>query len=192
MGIRRCAATAGAMTALLATGWAAPAQATIYERENFRFSESVEEELCGIAVRRDTTARGTLRVRTGKGDLDQAFFGSASVRFTDTFTNLETTASFSISGTGVFGKDIKATPLGDGIFAFKVQDSGTVVVRDGDGRVVLRGAGSWWSTIVFDSLGDSAPGGEVISETLGRVNGPHPGLEMDDDEFCAMVEDLIG
>jgi hypothetical protein len=107
MGIRRCAATAGAMTALLATGWAAPAQATIYERENFRFSESVEEELCGIAVRRDTTARGTLRVRTGKGDLDQAFFGSASVRFTDTFTNLETTASFSISGTGVFGKDIR-------------------------------------------------------------------------------------
>jgi hypothetical protein len=103
----------------------------------------------------------------------------------------ERCASFSISGTGVLGKDIKATPLGDGIVAFKVQDSGTFVVRDGDGRVVLRDAGSWWSTIVFDSLGDSAPGGEMTSETLGRVNGPHPGLDMDD-EFCAMVEDLIG
>lgn len=192
MGIRRCAATAGAMTALFVTGWAVPAQATLYEHEKFTDSESVEEDLCGIAVRRDSTVKANLRIRTGKGALDQAFFGSATLRFTDTFTNLETTASFSITGIGVFGKDIKATPLGDDIFAFKVQDSGTVVVRDGDGRAVLRDAGSWWTTIVFDTLGDSAPGGEIISETLGRVNGPHPGLEMDDDEFCAMVEDLIG
>jgi hypothetical protein len=192
MGIRRCAATAGALTVGLAAGWAAPAQATIYDHEKLSFSESAEEELCGLAVRRDSTAKGTIRVRTGKGRFDQAFFGSASIRFTDTFTNLETQASFSISGTGVFGKDIKATPLGGDVFEFKVQDSGTIVVRDGDGRVVLRDAGSWVTLIEFDTLGDSAPGGEIIDEVLGRVSGPHPGLEMDDDAFCAMVEDLIG
>ena len=54
---------------------AVPARATIFERGTFSFAESVEEDLCGIAARRDSVAAGKFRNRTGKGDLDQAFFG---------------------------------------------------------------------------------------------------------------------
>jgi hypothetical protein len=142
-------------------------------------------------VRRDTVAGGHFRNRTGKGELDQAFFGQSSFKFTDTFTNLATGASFSIGGK-LTGMDVKATPLGGTVFEFKSRESGTVVVRDMDGNVVLREAGAVWTTVVFDTLGDSMPGGEVLDESVDRVSGPHPLLEMDEAAFCDMVGDLIG
>jgi hypothetical protein len=145
--------------------------------------------LCGIEVRRDTTASGHFRNRTGKGDLDQAFFGQSSVEFSDTFTNLATDASFSIEGR-LTGMDVKATPLGGNVFEFKFRESGIVVVRDMDGNVVARDRGAIWTTIVFDTLGDSMPGGEVLDETVDRISGPHP--LFDEAAFCATVHDLIG
>ena len=57
---------------------------------------------------------------------------------------------------------------------------------------MLRDRGAIWWTVVFDTLGDSRPGGEVIAETVDRVSGPHPLFEMDDAAFCSMVHDLIG
>jgi hypothetical protein len=61
-----------------------------------------------------------------------------------------------------------------------------------DGNVVLREAGAIWFEIVFDTLGDSMPGGEVLDETVLRVSGPHPLFDMDEAAFCGMVHDLIG
>jgi hypothetical protein len=191
MGFRRYVATAGALAIMVVMAGAVPAQATIFDKGHFSFQDSVEEDLCGIAVRHDITASGHFRNRTGKGDLDQAFFGQASFEFTDTFTNLATDASFSIEGR-LTGMDVKATPLGGNVFEFEFRESGTVVVRDMDGNVVLRDAGTTWITIVFDTLGDSRPGGEVLDETVDRVSGPHPLFEMDEAAFCDMVHDLIG
>ena len=88
--------------------------------------------------------------------------------------------------------DVKATPLGGNVFEFKFRESGTVVVRDMAGNVVLRDAGATWITIVFDTLGDSMPGGEILDETVDRVSGPHPLFEKDEAAFCDMVHDLIG
>ena len=175
----------------LALAGAVPAQATIFERGTFSFEESVEEDLCGIAVRHDDVATGKFRNRTGKGDLDQAFFGKVNLEFTDTFTNLATGAHFAIAG-HVVNKDVKATPLGGTVFEFKVRESGPVVVRDMNGNTVLRDRGAIWFTVVFDTLGDSQPGGELLAETVDRVSGPHPLFEMDDTAFCDMVHDLIG
>jgi hypothetical protein len=180
-----------AVVAMVVMAGAVPAQATVFNKGHFTFEESVEEDLCGIDVRRDTVASGHFRNRTGKGDLDQAFFGQSSLEFTDTFTNLATGASFSIGGR-LTGMDVKATPLGGNVFEFKFRESGMVVVRDMDGDVVLREAGAVWSTIVFDTLGDSMPGGVVLDESVDRVSGPHPLLEMDEAAFCDMVHDLIG
>ena len=61
-----------------------------------------------------------------------------------------------------------------------------------DGDDVLREAGAVWMTIVFDTLGDSMPGGEVLDERIDRVSGPHPLLEMDEATFCELVHDQIG
>jgi hypothetical protein len=189
MGFKRYVATAGALAILVVMAGAVPAQATVFEHGTFTFEESVNQDLCGIAVRRDTVASGEFRTRTGKGELDQAFFGHNSVKFTDTYTNLATGASMSVGG-HFTDMDVKATPLGGNIFEFKFRSSGMVVVRDMDGDVVARDRGSFWTTVVFDTLGDSMPGGEVVSETVDRINGPHPLFE--EEAFCAVVHDLIG
>src|SRR5688500_15323269 len=110
MGFRRCFAIAGTLAMLVVMASAVPSQATIFDKGHFFFQDSFEEDLCGIAVRHDFTVSGHFRDRTGKRDLDQAFFGQATVQFTDTFTNLATDASFSIEGR-VIDKDLRATPL---------------------------------------------------------------------------------
>jgi hypothetical protein len=191
MPLRRYVTFPAVLALLVVMAAAVPAQATIFNKDRFTFQNSFEEDLCGIAVRHDIDVSGHFRNRTGKGDLDQAFFGQASFKFTDTFTNLATGTSFSIEGR-ITSMDVKASPLGDNVFDFTSRDSGTTVVRDMDGNVVLREAGAIWFEIVFDTLGDSMPGGEVLDETVLRVSGPHPLFDMDEAAFCGMVHDLIG
>jgi hypothetical protein len=191
MGFRRCVALAAMLATMAATADAAPAHATIFNKDHFTFQDSDEEDLCGIAVRHDITASGRFRNRTGKGDLDQAFFGQSTVELTESFTNLATGASFSTEAR-VTAMDVKATPLGGDIFEFKTRESGTTVLRDNDGNVVLREAGAIWTIVVFDTLGDSMPGGDTLDETVLRVSGPHPLFDMDDAAFCGMVQGLIG
>jgi hypothetical protein len=191
MGLRRSGGLAAVLAMLVVMVGAAPAPATVFNKDHFTFQDSFEEDLCGIAVRHDIDVSGHFRNRTGKGDLDQAFFGLTGFEATDTFTNLATGASFSIEAR-LTGMDVKATPLGGNVFEFKFRESGTVVVRDMDGNVVLREAGAIWRLVVFDTLGDSMPGGETLDETVLRVSGPHPLFEMDEAAFCNMVHDLIG
>lgn len=193
MRIGRYLATAGALAMLVVLAGAAPAQSTIYERGTFSFEESVEEDLCGIAVRRDSAFSVNFRVRTGKGELDQAFFGGEVFEGSDTFTNLATGAFFTIEGHGTF-RDVRATPVGGNVFEFKILVSGPInVVRDMQGNVVLRDRGAIWQTFLLDTLGDSQPGGELLAESLDRVSGPHPLFpDMDEAAFCDMVHDLIG
>ena len=193
MCIRRHLATAGALAMLVVLASAAPAQSTIFERGTFSFEESVEEDLCGIAVRIDSVGSGHFRNRTGKGELDQAFFGMEVFEFSDTFTNLATGAFFTIEGHGTF-RDVKATPVGGNVFEFEVLVAGPInVVRDMEGNVVLRDRGAIWQTFLFDTLGDNQPGGELLAESFDRVSGPHPLFpDMDEAAFCDMVHDLIG
>jgi len=191
MGLRRSVGLAAVLALLVVMVGAAPAPATVFNKDHFTFQDSFEEDLCGIAVRHDIDVSGHFRNRTGKGDLDQAFFGQSSFEATDTFTNLATGASFSIEAR-LTGMDVKATPLGGNVFEFKFRESGTTVVRDMNGNVVLREAGARWMLVVFDTRGDSMPGGETLDETVLRVSGPHPLFDMDEAAFCNMVHDLIG
>jgi hypothetical protein len=191
MGLLRSAALPAMLATMVVLVGPVPAHATVYESDHFTFEESVEEDLCGIETRRDSAGSGHFRTRTGKGELDQAFFGQSSFEFTDTFTNLATGASFSIGGR-LTGMDVKATPLGGNVFEFELRESGMVVLRDMAGDVVLHEAGAVWTTVVFDTLGDSTPGGEVLDESFTRVSGPHPLLEMEEAAFCDLVGDLIG
>jgi hypothetical protein len=47
-------------------------------------------------------------------------------------------------------------------------------------------------TILFDTLGDDTRGGVVLEVIDVRISGPHPELDMDEDAFRAVVQDLIG
>ena len=172
-------------------GAVAPAQATVFEQGRFTFEESNTEDLCGIEVRHDFVISAHFRTRTGKRDLDQAFFGQSSAHILDTFTNVATDAFFT-SEARLTEMDIKATPLGGNLFEFEFREAGMGVVRDMDGNVVLRDRGVIWMRQVFDTLGDSRPGGNIVDESVIRVSGPHPGFEQDEAAFCATVHDLIG
>ena len=176
---------------MIAAAAAVPAQAAVFDKGPFTFEDSETEDICGLEVRHDFVVSGHFRNRTGKGDLDQAFFGQSSAHFTDTFTNLANGAWFTVDGRTTI-MDVKATPLGDNIFEFTFREAGIVVVRDMDGNIVLRDTGAIWTLQVFDTLGDSQPGGEPLDETVIRVSGPHPGFEQDEEAFCATVHDLIG
>jgi hypothetical protein len=191
MSARRYAATACALAGMLVLAGSGTANATVFERGSFSFEESVEEDLCGIAARVDTVGSGKFRTRTGKGTLDQAFFGHLNADFTDTFTNRVTGDWFSIESHFV-NMEVKATPLGGTVFEFKARESGQAVVRDMNGNTVLRDRGAIWWNVVFDTLGDSQPGGEILAESVERVSGPRPLFEMDDAAFCDMAHDLIG
>ena len=189
MGFKRCVVLPAVLT-MMAAG-AVPAQAAVFDKGPYTFEDSSVADMCGLEVRHDFTVRGHFRTRTGKGDLDQAFFGQSSERFTDTFTNLANGKRFTVDGR-ITLMDVKASPLGGNVFEFRFRESGIVVVRDMDGNVVLRDTGAIWTLQVFDTLGDSQPGGESLDETVIRVSGPHPGFEQDEAAFCATVHDMIG
>ena len=191
MGFRRYVAMPAVLATMVVTAGAVPAQATVFDKGPFAFEDSRTEDLCGIEVRHDFAISGHFRTRTGKGDLDQAFFGQSSARITDTFTNLATGA-WIINEARLTEMDVKARPLGGNVFEFEFRDAGMGVVRDMDGNVVLRDRGAIWTRVVFDTLGDSQPGGDILEESVIRVSGPHPGFEQDEEEFCATVHDLIG
>ena len=53
----------------------------------------------------------------------------------------------------------------------------------------MRDRGAIRPTYLFDTLGDSQPGGEPIGETQSVVHGPHPGF---DEDFCAIASELTG
>jgi hypothetical protein len=101
-----------------------------------------------------------------------------------------TGAYVTIRGHGVY-KEIQPRELGGGMFTYVEHNVGTFVMRDASGTVLLSEAGRIAFTFLFDSLSDSAPGGEQISATLLRVSGPHPEFRGDID-FCALLDAAIG
>jgi hypothetical protein len=169
------------------------AGATVVDHGSFSGTETgVPDEICGIAVVRDSVFSGTFRIRAGKGATDQAFFQRLNFRAVDTLTNPANGRFLSLE-TQSNSNEIKATRVSGNIFQFTTVEAGQpFAIRDSAGRIVLRDRGAIRRTLLFDTLGDSAPGGVTLDEAVVRVSGPHPLFDMTEDEFCATIEDLIG
>lgn len=170
---------------------ASAAVATVVDRGTFAGSETgVAEDLCGIAVVRDTTFSGSYRTRADKGG--QAFFQHTNFEYRDVFRNPANGRSLTFEGKYVIN-EIKAAHVAGNVYEFTVVEAGKpFTVRDGAGRVVLRESGVIRHRLVFDTLGDGAVGGVVLEDEIVAIGGPHPGLEQTEEEFCAMVDALIG
>ena len=177
------------VAALLAM--ALPAQAKVIDREHYTFSESTEFEECGFSIRSDFTASGHTRTRVGKHDLDTAFFALDNYEYTDRWTNTANGRFLTIWGNAVI-RDVKATHVEGSIFQFTTVESGRPFnLADASGRVILRDRGAIRETYLFDTEGDDVPGG-IFLETLSlRVSGPHPGFDLTDEEFCAVITPLL-
>jgi hypothetical protein len=178
----------------LLTAWsAAPARATVVDRGTFAGSESdVPEEVCGIALVRDSTFSGSFRLRVDKQSLGQAFFQRTSFEFRDVFTNPANGRSMTFEGKSL-SNEITATQVAGDVYAFTVVEAGQpFTVRDSTGGIVLRDRGVIRHRVLFDTLGDGTPGGVTLDDEIVGVGGPHPGLEQSEEEFCAMVAALVG
>jgi len=171
----------------------APAQATVVDRGTFAGSETgVADELCEIAVVRDSTFRGSFRIRLDKASDEQAFFQRLNFEYRDVFTNPLNGRSLTFEGKSL-SNELTATQVEGNIYSFTTIEAGQpFVVRDSAGNVVLRDRGVIRHRILFDTLGDSAPGGITLEDEVVGIGGPHPGFEQSEEEFCGMVEGLIG
>jgi hypothetical protein len=187
----RCATVLG-VTVLMAWG-VTPAQATVVDRGTFAGSETgVADELCGIAVVRDSTFSGSFRLRLDKASDGQAFFQRLNFEYRDVFTNPVNGRSLTFEGKSL-SNELKATQVEGNIYSFTTIEAGQpFVVRDSGGNVVLRDRGVIRHRILFDTLADSAPGGITLEDEVIGIGGPHPGFEQSEEEFCGMVEGLIG
>ena len=185
-------ASVATLATLLVIASAPPAHATLFDRAHFTFADSVQEDVCGIDARIDTDLRGSLVLRYFNDGRDQAFVGHITINGSETFTNLANGESFRIEFRIREG-DLTGRHIEDDIYEFTGTTVGVERVVDGDGHLVLRDAGQFRQTYLFDTLGDGMPGGELVGDPSESVlRGPHPLSEIDDAAFCDMVHDLIG
>jgi hypothetical protein len=178
--------------ALAVLALAPSAHAEVILHEKFADSFSDDFELCGIPVHTEFEFSGVTHLRVGTGDQDSAFFLLLRIRTTETITNPANGEFLVIEGDSL-QHNTKATPVGGSVFRFTSIEAGQpFVLRDMTGAVLLRDRGVIRTTILFDTLGDDTPGGVTLEELDVSVAGPHPGFFMDEDGFCALVQDLIG
>ncbi len=167
-----------------------PAQAKAVDSGTFSGTDS--GTACGsYAV--ETTFSGSFTVKDATPATDgQVFLFTLQSEFTDVITNPETGAFLSLSG-NLLLKEIRPRQLDGSVYTLRTIEVHQFVLRDMDGKVVLVGdVGLIEMTEVFDTLGDSAPGGVLLEgPEIVRVAGPHPAL---DDTFdpCLLFDELIG
>jgi len=182
--VRACVA---AVAALLVTG--PPAGAAIFERSVYANHYEFSYDGCGFPVDVAGDVELRYRIRTGTGPDEGAFFQQERYSFTETQTNPETGAFLTIERHGL-SNEVKATRVSGSVFEFVAIDAGQPFsLYDANGDLVLRDRGSIRLRVVFDTLGDDEPGGEVVTEFEPTLHGPHPAFGAD---WCAIITPLIG
>jgi hypothetical protein len=188
-GLRRSRA-AGPLAAALMLACVSSAPADVIERERFTEPISQDYEWCGIAVHEEGSLTGAVHFRVGTGELESTFFQHLTYKFATTITNTANGRFVTVVAHEVI-QDVKATHLEGTLFQETFLDAGQPwVVMDMNGDIVLRDRGVVRVTVIFDTLGDDMPGGEIVDVLIDDARGPHP--SWDEEEFCAIVRDTIG
>jgi len=139
---------------------------------------SFTEEVCGLEVEINGTFTVVIITREVPNSDGQAFFGHNTYDVLEVHTNPDTGEQVLIRAKGVFHETSAEHVEGD-IWRFKAIDAGTFTLSDSDGNRLLRDRGVVRFTVLFDTLGDSQPGGVVLEEEV-TFHGPHA----DEDTFC--------
>ena len=177
----------GAALVLLAA--AAPAAAD-KPYENFTYADTVEGsfEDCGMTIDFVDTFSGHILTKVVKSSAGQAFLAHNNYRFTTVYTNTSSGRSMVFSGNGTF-KEVKATQVGGDVWEFTWQDAGQPLkITDLDGNVLAFERGRVSGSVVFDTLGDSQPGGVLVSESEPVFHGKFETKNLD---FCDFAEMYI-
>jgi hypothetical protein len=168
---------------------ALPANAAPIVNERYSGTESFTE--CGFQGESSFSGRVMIKDATPATD-GQFFYAQDNYQYRDVITNPATGEFVIVRGNGII-KEIQPRQMEGSVFTFLTHEAGQpFVVEDSSGRVVLRDRGMITLSYVFDTLGDSAPGGVFLEDpVVVRVSGPHPGFEEAFD-FCALLTSLIG
>jgi hypothetical protein len=113
-------------------------------------------------------------------DFSNLYFGRTII------TNPANGKWFAEAWSGFF-KEENATVLHDAVDAYDTKDVGVYAVRNQKGRVVYHDHGTVIQTYVYDTLGDSKPGGNFLQDPVEVKNTWDP-----DFDFCALADKLIG
>jgi hypothetical protein len=73
--------------------------------------------------------------------------------------------------------EVRAVPLGEGLFQFSDVSVGRLAVLDADGRLLGQEAGVIRRTYTFDTLSDDEPDGEVVGEIEQTWHGNFDDLD---------------
>jgi hypothetical protein len=187
---RVAAALVVAATAL--GGMAAPAAAAPLERGTFEFPASFTFDECGFEVAVDEVLSGWYVIKDSTPKTGGQFFQlQQQAEYHAVLTNVETGAWATQDWQTTF-KEMPATVIsadGEDV-RYRTHETGVWdVIRDSSGRVVYRSVGNLVMEYEFDTGGDSAPGGDFLSEQFIRAAGHWDTLDAD---YCAILTDLIG
>lgn len=175
---------------------AAPAEAgtdrgSVYTKDRYNERYSFVDRECGFPYRVKGRAWGLQVIYNVRGSDGQAFLADNRYHFRETLKNPRNGKKMFVSGHGRF-TELKARHLRGDIWKFFAIDRvHSFKIRNAHGKVVLREHGKLGLKSVQDTLGDSQPGSELISEEIVFAKGHFPTLKPNFD-FCRLVDRLIG
>jgi hypothetical protein len=190
MTVRAVRSLVAAAGVVLAVGvCAAPAGATVIHQGVDSGTDTFTDDSCGVPY--DVVATFETRTQLRVDQTGQAFLEHTIFRITETVTNPATGGFFYITHRGLY-HEIKATQVEGTVYEFIAVEAGQpFVIRDAAGNVVSRDRGVIRHDFLFDTLGDSQPGGNFIVELSDDVHGPHPAFAPDF-PFCDIAASLTG
>ncbi len=189
---RLASVLAAAGFAAMSLSAAPTASAAPLESGTFDFSTNATFDDCGFAVHEDSHAYGRYTISKGTNKTSGEYFRlKQQVQYSGTYTNVKTGAYFTEEWhTNI--RQLPATIVDENgpVVTYQVKESGVWdTLRDSSGNVRYRSTGNLVFSYVFDTGGDSAPGGEILAEDFVRTSG---NWQTWDTDFCAIVSDLIG
>jgi hypothetical protein len=197
-------ALAVALTAVLTLLVAAPASAhqaahaargDYYQPPTpYRDSGTFDPECEGLELSVTFRVSGVDSVRNVPGSGGQAFLLKDTYRFHEVWTDTESGKVLftwrgryrfeEVSATRVPKSQVPRDLIPDEglvgpVYRFKILEVGHDTIRSPKGKVLYRTAGLVVYSHLFDTLGDSQPGGTSLDFRTVKVVGPHPLLDVD-------------
>ena len=183
---------AGALVGFLAEPAASNGRGSVYERTRYDDPYAYSDKECGFRMQVKGRARGLSVIHNVRGSGGQAFLADNRFRFRDVLTNPRNGKRMYVSGHGRFRERTAERVEGDVWEFIQVERGRPFVVKNARKKIVVADHGKVILGQVFDTLGDSQPGGEEVDfEVLRVVRGKFPSYDPDFD-FCRLARRLIG